>query len=295
VHVSTRPSLGPCNCSSPRLARGCRPWSHRLLQARSCHRRYIIKANAGDVMRRFRGVARLTAALMMVGGAGVGSAPTAIASEAAPAAPAGAQSKTLTVTSDEFLATGHTVDPPLAAISFGDPPATATATPSTELEDGDVVTVSWAGFPASQPLAMTQCTGTVDPTERGQCDLVSYVQRTSDASGAGSMSFTVHTGAIGTRGGTCDAENDCVVLVADFGAVSRAVSVLGFAAGQQATTSTTEASGGATTDTTGAVDDAGLARTVSSPLPIGAVGMLAIAMGAGIVIAVNRRTARRSG
>jgi LPXTG-motif cell wall-anchored protein len=189
---------------------------------------------------------------------------------------------------------------PFAEITFGEPVTpTATVAPAIGLHDGDVVTVTWSGFPAGQPVAATQCTGTEDPTDAGQCDLENFVQGMSDASGTGSVQVTVHTGAIAAGGGTCDSDHQCVILVADFGGVSRAVATLSFAAGAPTTAVTTPTTAttmiSAASESTGTSGDRGtseLPRTGSAVIPLAVAGVSMLLGGVAALAGARRRAAK---
>ena len=106
----------------------------------------------------------------------------------------------------------------------------ATATPSTGLTDGQHVTVSWTGYAPGQTVNILECSAS-PPTQAGQCDLHGAVLLHPDPTGAGTVSFTAVTGAVGA--GTCDATHPgCVIAVNQGGSLAPSATVtipLGFA------------------------------------------------------------------
>jgi dienelactone hydrolase len=95
----------------------------------------------------------------------------------------------------------------------------ATVTPNTALHDGQTVTVSWTGYAPGQSVNVLECSHN-PPTEAGQCDLTSGVLLHADPTGSASVPLVVHTGMIGSAGGTCDASHACVVAVNQGGSLS---------------------------------------------------------------------------
>ena len=110
-----------------------------------------------------------------------------------------------------------------------------TVEPSTDLSDGDTVTVMATGFPANGTgFQSTQCVAPAsDPLS--QCDLSNVVTVTLDENGEATFEFTVHTGAIGT--GLCDAESEpCLVVLGSLTAPEGAAQPITFAAVELAAT-----------------------------------------------------------
>jgi hypothetical protein len=81
------------------------------------------------------------------------------------------------------------------------PPPALTATPSTDLADGQTVTVVGTGFPRNTSLGMTQCrTGDESPSG---CDLGNVRFVTTDADGGFTAEYVVHL-TYPSTGGTVD-------------------------------------------------------------------------------------------
>ena len=103
-------------------------------------------------------------------------------------------------------------------VTAGTAPAWAagalSVSPSTGLRDGQQVTATFTGYPANTTVILAQCSGPLD-TDTTICDTTNLVPTSSDASGNGSGTFTVHTGNIGT--GTCAQGSTTCRLVALFG------------------------------------------------------------------------------
>jgi hypothetical protein len=92
-------------------------------------------------------------------------------------------------------ASGSLDDSATAPIAFDGsvplpPPPTMTATPNTDLVDGDVVHVTGAGFTPSSPVAVIQCQETSGPDGSG-CNTSDFQTVQTDATGAMSTDFTV--------------------------------------------------------------------------------------------------------
>ena len=89
----------------------------------------------------------------------------------------------------------------------------ATVSPATGLADGQTVTVSWEGFAPGVSVNVLQCAHN-PPTAAGDCDLKTGAILHPDPTGSGSLGLTVHTGAVGSGGGTCGASHaGCVIAV----------------------------------------------------------------------------------
>jgi len=97
---------------------------------------------------------------------------------------------------------------------------TVVSTPATELLDGQFVTLTWAGFPASDPplsyeaVSISQCKAApVHP----MTDCAPSVSGVSDNAGAGVASLQVHTGSVlaqnATTSFTCDHATACTIVV----------------------------------------------------------------------------------
>ena len=87
-----------------------------------------------------------------------------------------------------------------------------TATPSSDLADGDTISISVTGFPAdSTAFVSGQCvTPITDPLV--ECNVGNIVPLPLDSSGEATFDITVNTGVIGS--GTCGVDgDDCVIMV----------------------------------------------------------------------------------
>jgi neocarzinostatin family protein len=106
----------------------------------------------------------------------------------------------------------------LSAVPAGAAVPSATVKPSTKLTNGKVVTVKWTGFNARKDkiIAIVQCTKKVTTLGQDACDVNNPVL-ISPGTKAGTTTFTVHTGKIGTKGGTCGTTaanaNKCLIAV----------------------------------------------------------------------------------
>lgn len=102
----------------------------------------------------------------------------------------------------------------------------ATVTPSSGLTDGQTVSVAWQGLTPGQNVNVLECAKN-PPTAAGDCDLQSGKLLQPDPTGAGSLSLVVHTGAIGSGGGICDATHPgCVIAVNQGGSLDPAATVV---------------------------------------------------------------------
>jgi dienelactone hydrolase len=100
----------------------------------------------------------------------------------------------------------------------------ATVVPSRGLAGGQKVTVSWHGYAAGQTVNVLECS-TSPPTQASDCDLHTGNLLHPDPTGAGTVSFTVTTGAVGS--GTCDASHTgCVIVVNQGGSLAPSASVI---------------------------------------------------------------------
>jgi predicted dienelactone hydrolase len=87
----------------------------------------------------------------------------------------------------------------------------ATVTPSQGLTNGQAVTVSWKGYAPGVSINILECSKS-PPTQATDCDLTHAAILHADPTGAGNLSFTITTGAVGS--GVCDATHPgCVVVV----------------------------------------------------------------------------------
>jgi dienelactone hydrolase len=89
----------------------------------------------------------------------------------------------------------------------------ATATPTTGLTDGQLVTVSWKGFNRNGTINIVQCSGDGKTGGTAACDLNdAYILR-PDPTGEGTAQIDMVVGPVGT--GTCDATHPCMIVVND--------------------------------------------------------------------------------
>lgn len=88
-------------------------------------------------------------------------------------------------------------------------PTVITVTPNTHLTDAQSVTISWSGAPfgtgfrQAYQLDYQQCTLAYTPGEVDRDQMCNSGGGTRMLAADGSITYTVHTGPIGTAGGTC--------------------------------------------------------------------------------------------
>ncbi|HEY7947221.1 MAG TPA: neocarzinostatin apoprotein domain-containing protein [Acidimicrobiales bacterium] len=100
----------------------------------------------------------------------------------------------------------------------------ATVVPSTGLANGQAVTVSWQGYAPGVSLNVLECSKS-PPTQATDCDLTNAAIGHADPTGAGSLSFAVTTGAVGS--GVCDATHPgCVIVVNQGGSLEPSASAI---------------------------------------------------------------------
>jgi dienelactone hydrolase len=101
----------------------------------------------------------------------------------------------------------------------------ATVTPSTGLSEGQTVTVRWSGFAPGQSVNVLECAKS-PPRAAGDCDLQTGLLLQPDPTGTGTLTIVLHTGAIGSGGGLCDAAHlGCVIAVNEGGSLDLAATV----------------------------------------------------------------------
>jgi hypothetical protein len=103
-----------------------------------------------------------------------------------------------------------------------------TVEPSADLADGDTLTVTVAGFPASSETFVSgQCVTPIeDPLQ--QCDVATIVPVALDANGGATFEITVKVGPIGT--GNCGPDaDDCVIMVGSLAEPENAAAPISFA------------------------------------------------------------------
>jgi len=100
----------------------------------------------------------------------------------------------------------------------------ASVTPSQGLTDGQAVTVSWQGYAPGMSINVLECSKS-PPTQPTDCDLTNAALLHPDPTGAGSLSFAVTTGVVGS--GVCDATYPgCVVVVNQGGSLDPSATVI---------------------------------------------------------------------
>lgn len=109
-----------------------------------------------------------------------------------------------------LIATTNPADPSKAAVLPIKFAPVVEVTPSTDLENGDVVTVSGYGYPAkSQSVTVLQC---ANPPGASTCNIGGFVAGTTTTDGTFSdVKVTIATGTIGSSG-VCDASNPCLIV-----------------------------------------------------------------------------------
>jgi hypothetical protein len=103
-----------------------------------------------------------------------------------------------------------------------------TVEPSTDLVDGDTLTVTVTGFPASSETFVSgQCVTPIeDPLQ--QCNVANIIPVALDANGEATFEITVNTGPIGT--GNCGfGADDCVIMVGSLAEPENAAAPISFA------------------------------------------------------------------
>ncbi|HEX6568528.1 MAG TPA: neocarzinostatin apoprotein domain-containing protein [Acidimicrobiales bacterium] len=109
-----------------------------------------------------------------------------------------------------------TVEVPLAFADPSAPAPTVSVSHATGLEDGDVVTVTGAGFPAGAGVAVTLCAAN-RPASAEWCDIRPPVTTTADAAGAFAGEVTIHRAITLPSGGVVDCVGSGCVVTATTG------------------------------------------------------------------------------
>lgn len=180
---------------------------------------------------------------------------TAIATNTATVGADGTFSKTITVhtgtigtgTCDSTVTTcgivagneSNQAESASAGITFkatGPAGPTVTVTPATGVKNGDTVSVSGTGFPASTAVNALECGA--DATTISDCDTSTVKSGTTDASGAFTgVMVTVHTGAVGDKtcsdGGSCGIVASTAATPADQSTTNTALGTFKFAGATQ--------------------------------------------------------------
>lgn len=89
----------------------------------------------------------------------------------------------------------------------------ATATPTTDLTAGQLVTVTWEGFLPDGTVNIVQCAGDGRTGGSAACDLEDAYILQPDPTGSGSTQIDMVVGAVGT--GVCDASHPCTLVIND--------------------------------------------------------------------------------
>lgn len=89
----------------------------------------------------------------------------------------------------------------------------ATASPTTDLTNGTVVTVTWTGFTPGKDITIVQCgPENRELTDSSACDFAHGLLLRPNPTGEGSLPLVITEGAVGTS--TCDATHTgCFILV----------------------------------------------------------------------------------
>jgi ABC-type Fe3+-hydroxamate transport system substrate-binding protein len=96
------------------------------------------------------------------------------------------------------------------------PAQTVTITPSTNLTNGQTVTVVGKGFtPGAKNIGANECAAKGAQTGAGDCDLPGTKTAVPDASGTVTIQFTVNKGPFGANQIVCSAAQKCLVSVSE--------------------------------------------------------------------------------
>ncbi|MGZ4677259.1 MAG: neocarzinostatin apoprotein domain-containing protein [Acidimicrobiia bacterium] len=156
-------------------------------------------------------------------------------------------------------------------VGVGGAKGSLTVNPSTGLIDGQQVTLTWTGLTPNFSPVMEQCKASpVNPTQ--DCDFLTLVITTSDASGGGSDTFNVFGGLGPSHLFACDNQNDCSIRVADDpnDITTGAIATVSFSTTATTTPSTSSSSTSSTSSTsssssTSSTSSSSSTSTTSSP------------------------------
>jgi hypothetical protein len=96
------------------------------------------------------------------------------------------------------------------------PAQTITITPSTNLTNGQIVTLVGKGFtPGAQNIGANECAAKGDQTGAGDCDLGGTKTAIPDSSGTVTFQFMVNKGPFGANQIVCSAAQKCLVSIAE--------------------------------------------------------------------------------
>ncbi len=117
------------------------------------------------------------------------------------------------VTTIDFVpAVGSTAKLPVPALPIVH--LHASVSPSTNLANGETVTVRWSGYTAGKVVNVLECSHVdLASAESSGCDFSNAAILHIDPSGSGSLTIRVATGAVGN--GVCDAAHSCAIVVND--------------------------------------------------------------------------------
>jgi hypothetical protein len=92
----------------------------------------------------------------------------------------------------------------------------ATVTPHSALTNGETVTVQWSGYEAGKTVNVLECAHAPTAAQNeAACGFTNAVLLHADPAGAGSITLKIVTGKVGD--GTCDASNECTIVVNNAG------------------------------------------------------------------------------
>jgi dienelactone hydrolase len=95
----------------------------------------------------------------------------------------------------------------------------ASLSASTDLTNGQTITVAWSGYLPGKVVNIVQCSSTAE----SGCDIAAGHVLVPDNSGSGSIRLTLVVGKVGD--GVCDASHACQVLVNDAGLVDPSATI----------------------------------------------------------------------
>ena len=87
--------------------------------------------------------------------------------------------------------------------------------PRTNLKNGQVVNLVGGGFKPSAAAYVSECTSADPAQAANKCDLQNFATFPTDANGAFTGTYTVHTGRIGSDGSECKPAASCIVAASD--------------------------------------------------------------------------------
>ena len=149
-----------------------------------------------------------------------------------------------------------------------------TVAPASGVTDGQEVTITGTGYPASTALVVVECSA---PADQAACDTANIGSATSDASGAVTAKFKVKSGAIGN--GSC--ASTCYLAVANpADPTVAAVGKFSFGAAETTATPTTTSAPAPTAVAAGSGGGADRNGTPVAVIVLASLGGLAIAGGA---------------